>query len=130
MDSNSKLIIEIYLKSVADLLRTLHPEPFSSAEVSLIRLFLLGVTDFVRQANKLKNQEFFELYSLALDNFNISRPDSTAELIDFLHEQIKASKTLSEIVRIGAGSVFSYTANNDDNSAFDLLKLLQASKED
>ena len=55
MENKSKAIVRYYLEVVESIVRIFHPEPFSSAEATVTRYFLLGVTDFVRQANKIEN---------------------------------------------------------------------------
>lgn len=130
MENKSKAILSIYLEAVEATLKVLHPEPFSRVEATATRYFLLGVTDFLRQANKIENSEFLQLYSWALDKFQISRPESTAELIGFLYEQIKENKELEEIVRLGAGSIVFWTAKSDSSAAMDLLSLVKSVKKD
>lgn len=126
MENKSKAIVRHYLEAIESTFRIFHPEPFSRAEATATRYFLLGVMDFVRQANKIEDSEFLQLYSWALDKFQISRPDSTAELVDFLSQQMKENAVLDEIVRIGAGSIHLYTVKSDNSSAMDLLSLVKS----
>jgi|GEM_PF-5167219 hypothetical protein len=130
MENKSKAILRIYLEAVEATLKVLHPATFTREQATVTRYFLLGVMDFLRQANKIQDSEFLELYSWALDKFQISRPESTAELISFLYQQMKENEELEEIVRLGAGSIVFWTAKSDSSAAMDLLSLVKLVEKD
>jgi hypothetical protein len=125
-DKKSEGIVENYLVSVGAILNQFHPDPMLPEEVTAIRLFLLGVTDFVRQANELSNEDFIALYSLALNKLNVLPSYPVGQYIEFISSKINANETASEIVWEGAESISSYVTNDHGKEALDLLATLKS----
>jgi|TARA_B110001450_G_C17271678_1_gene339759 hypothetical protein len=126
MNNNSYAILESYLASVGAILSQFHPDPMLPVEATATRLFLMGVTDFLRQANNISNQDFIKLYSMALEELNVLPSYPVEKYMDFISNQINSNETVNEIVREGAESIFWYVKNDHGKEVLDLLSTLKS----
>ena len=116
--SKKAQILNVYLTGGMMLLSEKLSDPTSRAG---LQVFILGMADMLRQAEKLSWEDFVAIYSSVLDEHNILPETPVEEFINKIGGIASTNDEVSRVMKQGAQSISMYVAEKDANAPTDLL---------
>ena len=86
-----------------------------------LQVFILGMADMFRQAEKLSWEEFVTIYESALAEFALLPSTPVSSFIDSIGRVASKNADVEKLMRYGAQSIKMWVAEHDANAPTDLI---------
>ena len=86
-----------------------------------IQVFILGMTDMCRQAQKLSWEQFIAVYEETLLEHKLLPTMPVKDFVERIEERVSSNGDVAKVMRYGAQSIQMYIAEQDANAPTDLL---------
>jgi DNA/RNA endonuclease YhcR with UshA esterase domain len=115
------LILQTYLSGCTVLIdgRTISP-----AAKAGIQVFVLGMTDMLRQAENLSWEECLAIYGSILSQYKILPSQPVDAFVDSIGGFVSSNENIAKVMRMGAQSITMYVSEHDANAPIDLLSVV------
>lgn len=120
--NNSKhvLLIETHLSGAMPLIKGKLANPSTRIAV---QVFILGMADMLRQAEKLSWDEYIAICTSLFQNHNLIPPMGVEDFIEKVAQKVGTNEEVAKIMRYGAQSIEMYVVEKDANAPMDLLSV-------
>ena len=112
------LILKAYLSVSMALLSKKLSNPAARAG---LQVFVLGMTDMLRQAENLGREQFIAIYDAVLSEHKLLPSMSVEEFVNRVGEVASKNSDIEKVMRQGAQSIRMYIAERDANAPTDLF---------
>jgi hypothetical protein len=112
------LILKAYLTVSMVLLQDKLSSPVARAG---LQVFILGMTDMLRQAEGLGWEQFVAIYATTLSDYELLPSIPVEAFVKRVGEIASTNSDIEKVIRQGAQSISMYVAERDANAPTDLL---------
>lgn len=112
------LILKAYLSVSMALLSEKLSSPVARAG---LRVFILGMTDMLRQAESLGWEQFIAIYEAILSEYKLLPSVPVEVFVQRVGEITSTNADIEKVMRQGAQSIHMYVAQHDANAPSDLF---------
>jgi hypothetical protein len=116
------LVIQAYLSVNTTLLPERETNPVTKAA---IQVFVLGMTDMLRQSEKLSTEEFLNIFSTVLSQQNLLPKGEIQEFVYRIAGLAGREEAIDNLLRQGAQSIMMYVVEKEANAPLDLLSAVK-----
>ena len=88
-----------------------------------VQLFILGMADMLRQAEKLSWEEYVSICRILFDNHNLQPSNGIEDFIEKVIQVVNLNEEVARMMRYGAQSIETYVVEKDTNAPMDLLSV-------
>jgi hypothetical protein len=120
------LILQTYLAGSSVLIEGRDISPAAKAG---IQVFILGMTDMLRQAENLSWDECLTIYNSILLQYNISPSQPVDKFVDLIGRLVSTNEDIAKVMRVGAQSITMYVSEKDADAPIDLLSVIPFAEE-
>ena len=112
------LILKSYLNSSMIMLS----EELKNPAVRLgLQVFILGMTDMLRQVEELSWEQFIAIYEATLSEHKLLPSMPVANFVERIGEKASSNEDIEMVMRQGAQSIQMYITENDAQAPIDLI---------
>lgn len=112
------LILKAYLAVSIALLAEKRSNSLARAGM---QVFILGMADMLRQAEKLSWEQFIAIYTLVLSENDLLPSIDVEVFVDRVGKLAATGNDIEKLIRQGAQSIHMYVVEHDVNAPMDLL---------
>jgi hypothetical protein len=112
------LILKAYLSVSMALLSKRISNPIARAG---LQVFILGMTDMIRQAERLDWEQFITIYEATLSEYELLPSMPIEAFVDRVGQISSSNADVEKVMRQGALSICMYVAERDANAPIDLI---------
>ena len=112
------LFLETYLSGSMIMLS----DKLSNPAVRLgLQVFILGMTDMLRQTEKLSWEQFIAIYEATLSEHKLLPSMPIEDFVKRIGERASSNEDVAKVMRVGAQSIQMYIGERDANAPTDLM---------
>lgn len=113
-------ILRAYLSSSLPLVLGKCSDPYVK---SAVQVFILGMADMLRQAERLDHGQFVAVYAAALSDYDLLPSRDIKAFVQAVGDTASRNEDVAKLMSYGAQSIRMYVAERDADAPTDLLSV-------